>query len=217
MMRRLGGCVGRLLVGLLLVLGVAFAWYNRHELGDLWDRVTGGGVTVSPELAAQADEKLASLGQGEGGGDRRVALDASELQSLIEYRWAGFLPPDVVNPKVEITDGRVTLEGGVATARFGRVSELEDIIAFLPDTAALRAVGSFVPLDSEHVALEIHELGAASIPVPSRLIPTVLSRFRGSSAPGLAPNGIAVPLPPGISNVYVSGDSLVFVASPGGD
>ena len=74
-------------------------------------------------------------------------------------------------------------------------------------------MGSFVPLDSTHVALEVHELSAASIPVPRRLIPTVLSRFRRSSSPDLAPNAVAVPLPPGISNVFVSGDSLVFVAS----
>lgn len=209
--RFLGGCAGRLLVAVLLVAAVLTGLYYRHELTDLWDRLTGHAVEATPELAARADEKLASL--GEGGGVTRVALSASELQSLIEYRWAGFLPPDVVDPKIDLGDGRVTLEGSVATARFGRDSQLEDIIAFLPDTAALRAVASFSPLDSEHVALEVHELGAAGIPVPGRLIPSVLAKFRGSSAPGLAPNALAVPLPPGIRNVYVSGDSLVFVAS----
>jgi hypothetical protein len=211
MLRSLGGCAGRILAASLLVLVLTLAWSNRHELSRLWERLTGTGVRATPELAARADEKLASL--GEAGGPRRVALSASELQSLIEYRWAGFLPPDVVDPKVALGDGRVVLEGGVAMVRFGRETELEEIIAFLPDTAALRAVASFSPLDSAHVALEVHELGAAGIPVPGRLIPRVLDKFRGSSAPGLSPNALAVPLPPGIGNVYVREDSMVFVAS----
>ena len=211
MARRLAGCLGRLLLLALVVIGVGMAWFNRHALGDLWDGVTGQTTEVSPEIAARADEKLASLGTPEG--PTQVALNESEVQSLVEYRWSGFLPRDVVEPKVELSDGRVSLEASIATARFGRVAELREIIAFLPDTAALRAVGQFVPLDSDHVALEVHELGAASIPVPAQLIPTILSRFRGSGAPGLAPNAVAVPLPPGIRNVFVSGDSLVFVAT----
>lgn len=211
MARIVGGCLGRLMALVLVLVVVGVAWINRHALSDLWDRVTGQETLVSAELAAQADEKLGSLAEGEGA--ERVALNESELQSLIEYRWSNFLPGDVVNPKVQLDRGRVSLEASVATARFGRVSELEEIVSFLPDTTALRAVGTFTPLDSSHVALEIHELGAASIPVPKRLIPTILSRFRGSDAPGLAPNAVAVPLPPGIRDVYISGDSMVFVAT----
>lgn len=208
------GCAGRLIGLALVVIVAAVAWHNRAELLGLVDRVRGGEST-SPELAAQADEKLAGLGS-EGGGTR-VALTQAEVQSLIDFRWGGFLPPDVVSPRVELTDGRVTLEAGVAKARFSQVAELKEIIQFLPDTTSLRAVGSFVPLDSGHVALEVHELGAASIPVPRQLIPAVLSRFRRSASPLLAPNAVAVPLPPGIRNVFVSGDSLVFVGrSPAG-
>jgi hypothetical protein len=211
MLRFLGGCVGRLVALVVIVAVVGLAWVNRHELGDLWERVVGGGPTITPELAAQADAKLTSLGDEDG--PDRVALDESELQSLIEYRWSGFLPDDVVDPTVGVSDGRVTLEAGVATARFGRIGELREIVQFLPDTAALRAVASFVPLDSGQVALEVHELGAAGIPVPRQLIPSVLGRFRGGPAPSVGPNSITVPLPPGIRSVYIRGDSLVFTAN----
>lgn len=211
MLRLVRSCLGRILALALIVGVVAVAWYNRHELGDVWDRVTGAEAQASPASAARADEKLALLGT-EGGADR-VALDQEELQSLIVYRWSGFLPADVVNPRVSVSEGRVTLEGGVATARFGEISELREIVAFLPDTASLRAVASFVPLDSAHVALEVHELGAAGVPVPTALIPTVLGKFRRSSPPGLGANALAVPLPPGVRSVYVSGDSVVFLAN----
>lgn len=214
-MRFLGGCIGRIVALVLLAALLLFAWANRDRLGAAWQRVTGSGSTATPELAAQADDKLASL-SGDDAVDR-VALDEDELQSLLEFRWAGFLPPDVADPRIGVSDGRLTLEGSVATARFGRIDELREIVAFLPDTASLRAVASFVPLDSGRVALEVHELAAAGIPVPRQLIPTVLGRFRGSAAPGVAPNALAVPLPPGIRAVYVSGDSLVFQANERSD
>lgn len=205
------GCFGRVLLLMLAVLVGVLAWQNRTELGHAWDRFRGGDAEPSPELAAQADNKLASLSADDG--ESRVALNAAELQSLIEYRWGGLLPPDIGAPRVGMGQGRVTLEANVATARFGRVSELRDIVAFLPDTTSLRAVGSFVPMDDGQVALEIHELAAASVPIPPRLIPTILRRLPGSEEPGLPPNAVVFPLPPGISAVFVSGDSMVFVAS----
>lgn len=215
MLRFLGGCAGRVLALGLVVAVLGLAWYNRSRLEDVWTQLVGtDGSRSSPELAARADEKLATLSQT--GGPPRVALHEDELQSLVRYRWSGFLPPDVVDPRIGIGKGRLTLDGKVATARFGRVAELREILAFLPDTATLRAVTSFVPLDGDHVALEVHELGAAGVPVPESIIPAVLARFRGASVPGLAPNALAVPLPAGIRSVYVSGDSVVLVAEPGG-
>lgn len=205
------GCVARMLI-LAVAVGLAvLAWENRDELRTAWDRARGQQHEVSPELAAQADAKLAALG-GDGGVNR-VSLTGPELQSLLEYRWGGLLPPDVGSPRVGMNDGRVTLEATVATARFGRVSELREIVAFLPDTAGLRAVGTFVPMEDGQVGLEVHELSAASIPVPRQLIPTVLARFPGGGDPGLPSNAVAIPLPAGIRTVFVSGDSLVFVAN----
>jgi hypothetical protein len=205
------GCVGRVLILALAAVLAILAWQNREALLATWQRTLGQPQEASPELAAQADAKLAAL--GENGGVRRVALTAPELQSLIEYRWGGLLPPDIGSPRVGMSQGRVTLEATVATARFGRVSELREIAAFLPDTAGLRAVGSFVPMADGQVGLEVHELNAASIPIPRQLIPAILGRFPGGGDPDLPSNAVAIQLPAGISTVFVSGDSLVFVAN----
>lgn len=212
MLRFLGGCFGRLLGTVLVVAVLGVAWYNRHELGTVVDRLLASEPEVSAAVADAAAARLAGLGEGDV---TRVAFHASELQSLILYRWAPFMPEDVVRPRIGLGAGRITLEGDVATDRFRRMAELREILSFLPDTATLRAVGSFVPLDDDHVSLEVHELGAAGIPIPGRLIPSILDRLRPAGLPDAGPNALAVPLPPAIGNVYVSGDSLVVSAQGG--
>ncbi len=207
----MGGCIGRFLL-LALVLGAGvLAWQHRDRLMTTLDDLRGRELEVSPELAAVADSKLATLSVGDG--VRRVALTAPELQSLIEYRWGGLLPPDVSEPRVDLGKGRVILEATVATARFGRVSELREIVGFLPDTTTLRAAGSFIPLDDGRVGLEVHDLSAAGIPLPRQLIPPILARFPGSGEQDLPPNALAIPLPPGIRTIFVSGDTMVFVGN----
>jgi hypothetical protein len=207
----LRGCIGRSLLIVLVAIVAVIGWHNRYRLVEAWDRSRGREVVVSPELAALADEKLATLAGAEG--ERRVALTGPEIQSLIEYRWGGLLPQDVGSPRVGLSQGRVTLEARVATARFGRATELRDIMAFLPDTTGLRAVASFLPMETGHVGLEVHEMAASSIPIPQRLIPGILAQFPGGGEPGLPANAVAIPLPPGISTIFVSGDSMVFIAN----
>lgn len=211
MFRLVSGCGSRLLILVVVLTAGALLWWNRDGAAAAWDRLTGRETEVSPEIAARADAKLASLGEVDGA--PQVSLNESELQSLLVHRWAGFLPADVAAPKVGLDKGRVSLQANVATARFGPVADLKEIMGILPDTASLKAVGSFVPLDAHHVALEVHQLGAAHIPVPRQLIPLVLGQFRGTGLPGLAPNAVAVPLPPGIRGVFISGDSMIFVAN----
>ena len=66
------------------------------------------------------------------------------------------------------------------------------------------------------MALEVHELGAAGIPIPGQLIPPILDRLRVYDGADAGPNALAVPLPPAIGGVYVSGDSLVITAREAG-
>lgn len=213
MVRFMGGCAARLLGLALLAAVLAVGWSNRRAVVRLWDQAFGTEPQASEELADRAAARLSGLGRD---GVTRVAFREPELQSLVLYRWAAALPSDLTAPRVGLGAGRINLEGQIPTARLGGIAELREILSFLPDTTSVRATASFVPLDGRHVALEIHELGAAGIPIPRRLIPPILTHFRLEGQPDVGPNSIAVPLPTGIGNVFVSGDSLVLVAAPSG-
>ncbi len=211
MFQRLGGCLNRLLALALLVSVTAVAWVYRAELGRAWRDLTGrtAAAEVSPALAESAQIRLDDARAGRG--PERVSLTQSELQSLLRYRWSDSLPAWVAVPTVELMDGRIRLGAAVPTRIFGALRELDEIASFLPDTADMAATGQFVPLTAGYVALEIHEITAARIPLPKRVIPAILNGVGRRATPGLAPDAVAVPLPPGITTAFVSGDSLVFI------
>lgn len=211
-----GGCLRRLF-GLVLVAGlVVVAWHYRDALSAAWRGLRGAPslpAGPSAELAEVAEAKLARLANGQVSG--HVALSEAEVQSLVQYRLAQFLPPYVLSPKVRLQDGRVHLEVRVPVERLPRLAELGEVVSFLPDTADVTAVAQILPFDSGRVALAVDQVRAEKIPLPDRLIPGMLKHLGRTSLPGLAPDAMAVPLPPGAVTAYVRGDSLVFLAGRG--
>lgn len=198
----------------LLVAGLAVAWRQRDRLLAEWREFRGRAVAaapaVSPAVADSAEAKLTAL--AEGGGPNRIALSENEVQSLVEYRLGGRVPASVGVPQVELREGRVRLTGRVATHRIAPAGNLTDVLSLLPDTTELSATGQLVPYEGERVALEINDLAAARVPLPSRVIPQVLDLLGRPAEAPLPRNAVALPLPAGAGAAYVSGDSLVVLA-----
>lgn len=203
----------KLLLIIVLVL-VPVVLYSQ------WDRLrnlVGGEDEVAaeelptPELAEQADLKLASLKNGEA---ERVAFHALELQSLLKYRYVQLLPAFVDSPQVKLGEGKLQLTARLPVDRLPSISEIGEAASFLPDTAEVGMTGSLLPLDSGRVALSIHQVRAARIPLPGRLVPKALERLGRRPEPGLPANALALPLPGGVSNAEVKGDSLILYARP---
>lgn len=212
-LRLAAGCLRRIFVLALLVGILAVGWRERDRAFVAWQHFRGesaGLATVSPAAADSAERKLASLAARDG--PARVSLTRIEVQSLVEYRLTPLFPTYVLSPRVEFDAGRVRLAGRVPTGRIAPVGELDDLLGFLPDTTELGATGHLVPFERDRVALEIHELTAAKIPLPARMIPRVLESLGATTEPRLSRNAVALPLPPGARTAYVSGDSLVVVA-----
>lgn len=210
----------RLLVSLLFfaVLGVG-VWRFRDELGGWVDHLRSARVEEpvgpSAELAMDAERKLASL--IERSGTDAVVLTEAEVQSLVLYRLAPALPPYVDSPRVELEGDRIRVHLQVATDRFPRVPELRDMMGFLPDKTDVSARAQLIPLGPGRVGLAVDDVTAAKIPVPRRFIPALLERLGRVEEPGLPPDAVAIPLPPGAAGAYVRGGSLVFLtrAEPG--
>ena len=208
----LGGCVRRVLVLGLLVGVILGAWLYRDRLRLAWQDLRGTREQViepSPELAAIAEQKLAALLDGS---QTVVALSSVELQSLLLYRYEGVFPAFLGSPRVELREDQVRLRASVPVDKLPRVADLDEIIAFLPDTTELTVAGQLLPLESGRIGFGIDEVTAATIPLPHRLVPRLLEQIGRQDEPGLPPDAIALQLPRGVAAAYVRADSLYLLA-----
>jgi hypothetical protein len=206
------GCL-KSLVGLVIVAVLAVVLFlKRDVVQDAWRSIRGGAeaaeIGASPELADEAAGKLDGLRNGR---ERTVALTEQELQSLLLYKYRQLLPAFVDSPRVELEEGKIIVHGRVPVERLPQLSELGEAAAFLPDTTELTVVGQLLPLRAGRIALGVDQVRAARIPLPRRLIGGALRKLGRQDEPGLPPDALAVPLPPGVDAAYVRGDSLVFL------
>lgn len=196
---------------LALVTLTMGAWLMWPRLSA---RFTAAGETTStlasPEIADAVLDRFENFRAGKGGD--RLTMSEAELSSVVRYALPGLLPSGVSEPVVTMTDGRLTLSARVATRAFPQLPSLDAIVGMLPDTVAVKMDGELIPFGKESLAFRVRHVEAATIPLPDRLIPGVLTALGRRERGGLPANALQVPLPNGLDSVSVRGDSLVLVA-----
>lgn len=203
----------------VMVLVLAVAWLYRDQLigigragVDRWSELrknNAAEVAATPEMAAVAQAKLDDV---EGGFTSRAAFSTAELQSLLVYRYAGLLPAFVDSPRVALEGDALRLRVRVPVVRIPDAEALGEITGLLPDTTELDVRGKLLPAGEGRVAFAVDQVSAHRIPLPGRLVPMVLEALGRHDEPGLPPDAISVPLPPGATSAYVRADSLVLLS-----
>lgn len=216
-MKLLRGCLS-LLVTLILILGIAYAgWRWGGDLFPGLERMLGGapaaessGPVPSEAIAEAALDRYQELLRSPAGTE--AMFSGLEVTSMIRYSFPGMLPPGLAEPTVIIRDGTLDLRARVARDRFPSFPSLDGVLDILPDTLPLEVGAVVLPFDEVHVSVMVQGIDASAIPVPRRFIPDILESVGRRQRPGLPPTGVAVPLPDGLSGVYVQADSLVLVS-----
>src|SRR5690606_21309938 len=213
------GCLRLIIIaGALLILG--FLWFTRgDELRSLWNELTGSTPTATAPSQELADHAQAKLDDLQAGRIRAASFGAVELQSLLMYEYQGLLPAFVDSPRIELDASRIIVKGRMPIDRLPNVEGMSQAAAILPDTTDLALTAQLLPLSTGRVALAVDAITVSRIPLPERLSAPALARLGRREEPGLPPDAVAIPLPPGATNAYVRGDSLVLVgtsANPGG-
>lgn len=195
---------GRVIGGLALLLLVAGA-----GLYLLRDRLFGGDVEyseISPEAAAQAEEKLTRLREER----EPVQLSGVELSSLLHYRYPNSLPPVLRDPAIGFAGDTVQLSGRLATESLPSFGDLDRMRMLLPDTTPVVVRGQLQPLPDGRTSFQVQQVEVAEIPIPERLYPRVLERLRRGADAGLPENVVAFRLPPGIGSARVENSQLLL-------
>ena len=205
MARRRGGAVGLLAVVALLGLGV---YFFRDRIPGLGGGGSVAATKVSPEAAAQAQEKLARMRKDQD----TVHLTDVEFTSLLRYDLAGLTGP-LREPAVDFVDNTLKLTGKVPKDLLPDSPELARVGGFLPDTVDVRVGGSLRPLRAGHGALNVQEVAVAGFPVPASYYPMALERLGRRPEAGAEPHEFPFTLPPGIASAEVVGGALVLTPS----
>ena len=166
----------------------------------------------SPELADSVMARVQQFRRGEG--PSHLALGASEVTSILRYSVPDLMPVGVVDPEVTFKDGRVHFRSRVALTAFPDLPDLGPILGILPDTLDVDLQAAMMPFGDGKAALLVHRVEASRIPLPGRLVPEILRAMGRKEQPGLPPEALLVPLPPGLGSAYILTDSLILSRDP---
>ena len=148
-----------------------------------------------------------------GESDDKLVLASVEVSSVVRYAVPGIIPLGLLEPRVEFEEEQVRLSAFVIAEKFPGLLKLDEIIGLLPDTIAVEMQGMIAPLDQGHFSLIINRLWMAKIPIPSSLIPAILTAFGREGRRALPRNALLIPKPDGIESAFVRADSLFLLAN----
>ena len=212
------GCFGSIVSSLLLVVAAYGGWkWGDHVFprAEAWfsDRAADSapGVEVSEAVATAASGRLERLTQVGGPGE--VLFDGDELTSLLRFRAADRLPAAVMEPTIRVEDDRATLQARVALDQLPRFPDLSEFQALVSDTVSFRAEGTLIPSRGTGAAFLVQGLQLGRVPLPRRVIPSILNALGRTDAPGLPEDAIEIPLPGGTESAYLRDGQLVLTSS----
>ena len=169
-------------------------------------------VQASLALSDLTMDRFERLRWGES--DDMLVLSSAEISSVVRYAIPGIIPPGLLEPRVDFEEGQVRLSVRVVAREFPGLPKLDEIIGLLPDTMAVEMQGVMALLDQSHFSLIVNKLWMFKTPMPSSLIPAILTAFGREGRKALPRNALLIPKPDGIELAFVQGDSLFLLANP---
>ena len=214
------GCFRRLgCLVFLLILGV-FAWFNRGKLEEVYrkyagNRITSGSVAttggweaLTPEKANRGKTQVEALSRRTG--PVFANLTAGEAASYIFLEVAKQLPPSSQNVNASIKDDRLVVRANVDLKDFGGASVLGPLAGMLGARDTVQLGGTMHVLRPGVGEFAVKELRIGSFPVPSPLIPKLISRIRKGTIPeGTSSDALPVKLPSYIGDIRIANGRIV--------
>ncbi len=196
----------------LVALVAAGAWLARDDIASWLGRLDLLPASEPSEaLAVRAEQKLATL---EDAKPRDVELREAELQSLLTYRVAPFLPTGLEDPVVSVRESTLVLSALVRPDRLDRFAPPELLRQFLADTS--RVAAELVPgLEAPGTGrLRVRTIQAGALVIPGLMVPFVLQSLE---IPDVETRGerLLIRLPPGVTSVAIREGALVLSETGG--
>lgn len=213
------GLIGSLATGVMLVVAAYGGWKWGDQVFPRFETWLAGAE--SPVVAAEVSESTAEAAEARfdrfaaTGGPGEVLFNSEELTSLIRYRAGALLPPAVLGPEIFVSEDRARLSARVALDQVPQFPDLRELEAILSDTVPFTAEGTLIPSRGTGAAFLVDRLQIGRVPLPRRVIPSVLNSLGRQDEAGLPNEAIEVPLPPGALAAYLRDGHLVLTGTGG--
>ena len=212
------GCLGRLVVLVILAAGAAVAWFTRDRwLGTTLPPAPAATTTEWRPLADSGADKvkaqLAALGSRSG--TAYVNVRAADLLAYAMSSIHGILPAGATGVQARVAGDLIMVRGEVNIAEMGGSRVLGPIAAMLPARDTLEVGGTLALLKPGLAQLHVQSIRVKELSIPSKLIPPIVRQLRRGPQPaGLAEDAIAVPLPANIGDIRVKDGKITVYGAP---
>lgn len=201
------GCLG-CLGSLVLVAGVAALafWVLNDDIARFLERRDAPAGETADAVAEEANAKMERLLVG----GETVRLSQAEFASLLQTRFAGWIPAGIEEPSVGLEGDTLHLAGAFPTESLPQQDLLDEVRSLLPDTARIEIGGNLRLMEPGRAAFHVLRMRVARIPVPEQLHPVLLRQMGGGSGSGLPDDAFPILLPEGVREARVEEGYLIL-------
>ena len=197
------GCLRRLGCLALIIVALAAAWYWYARVDEpaapagtarpFWEPLSADGAERG-RIALQVLESPS--------GPVFVNVSAGDVASFVFFSVANRLPETARDLEAAVIDDRLAVRGIVPLRDLGVGRILGPLASVLSDSDTVLFSGQLSVVQPELGQYRVFELRVQQLRIPSGLVPRVLRQIdRGERPPGVAPDGLVVPLPPYVQDI----------------
>ena len=203
------GCLGRIGCLIVVLALAAGAWFTRDRwLGRGPERAAtsaaeGVWEPLTEEGATRARQAVASLGTRAG--PVFANLRPGDLASYVFLSLQKALPAEANETRAAVIGERLYVRTLMSPSDLGGKETLGSLGGFFTARDTVLFGGTFEVLEPGLAQYRIEEIRAGRLAIPKAMIPRLVSRIRkGGAREKLAPNGLALEIPPHVGDVRVA-------------
>lgn len=212
------GCFRRLGCLVFLIILAILAWFNRDRLESIYRRYAGDPRADTAAVATAAWEPLSAEKAAKGRsaveslrtqrGPAYATLTAAEASSYI-FQESKHLPAALEETTSSIRNDRLYVRANIALRDLGADRALGPLAGMVSGRDTVQLGGTMRVLSPGVGEFRIKDVRIGSFPVPSSVIPRLMSSMRRGTMPdGLSDDALPMTLPDYIGDIRISGDRI---------
>lgn len=193
---------------LLAALGAGYYWYLHRSRGSTPSSVAGTWTRVT---AADAQQGGAAVAQLQSNSGRVFAnLTASQAVGYLLQTVGKQLPPTAEDVQAMIAGDTLYARAVLPLRSLGVEHALGPLAALLGDRDSVEFAGTADVIRPGLAQFRLTRILIHGLALPSASIPKLVTELRRQPVPGLAPNGLALPLPPYIGDIRIANGKVTL-------